>query len=661
MTSFSDVLAAAATHFQNNRLADAAKICEHVLGQSPDNSEALHLLGLVHFVGGNKGASVAYLRRAVAVAPANAPFWNNLGYICIGDGKFEEGVAACEQAVRLVPNFPDPYNNLGLAYEHLGLFQDADRCYRHAIALRPEFAEAYNNLGNLLFGQDKIEEAIAAYQHALSLKPAFPKALSNLGNALAARGDFKNAITSYRQAVQLQPNYHEAWTNLGFALQSQERVQEAVECFERVLRLQPGSADAHVNLGTVLEKQGKCQAAETHLRKALELQPGHAGASAHLAIRLGEQGQLDLAAKQWRETVRLAPDHGLAYFHLGELAANGHACLGPDELARLNDLVKSGKGSALDRSHYCFTLAAALDRQGRFDEAFSHYREANDLRKRLLQKQGRAFDARRLQAKVDHVIATYDEDFFRRANDWGADTQMPIIVVGMPRSGSTLAVQILSSDPQVCGAGESQEFPRLLATLADKERISLATQAVIRDQATARTLAASYLAGLSALGRGAVRVVDKTLGNFLHLGLLAALFPHAPIIQCRRDPRDLCISCYFQNFNDMNFSWSLEDLVDFHREYERTMAHWRKVLPSPIFDLQYEELVENQEVVTRRLTEFCNLSWDDRFLNFHHNQQAVQTASVFQVRKPLSAKSVGRWKNYQAHLKPLLDGLGPPV
>lgn len=135
MTSFSDVLAAAATHFQNNRLADAAKICEHVLGQSPDNSEALHLLGLVHFVGGNKGASVAYLRRAVAVAPANAPFWNNLGYICIGDGKFEEGVAACEQAVRLVPNFPDPYNNLGLAYEHLGLFQDADRCYRHAIAL----------------------------------------------------------------------------------------------------------------------------------------------------------------------------------------------------------------------------------------------------------------------------------------------------------------------------------------------------------------------------------------------------------------------------------------------------------------------------------------------------------------------------------------------
>ncbi len=152
--------------------------------------------------------------------------------------------------------------------------------------------------------------------------------------------------------------------------------------------------------------------------------------------------------------------------------------------------------------------------------------------------------------------------------------------------------------------------------------------------------------------------MDKTLGNFLHLGLLAALFPRTPLIHCRRDPRDLCLSCYFQNFNDMNFSWSLEDLVAFHREYERAMTHWRQVLPSPVFELRYEDLVENQEAVSRRLVAFCGLNWDDRFLNFHNNPRTVQTASLFQVRKPLSSRSVGRWSNYQTHLKSLIEGLG---
>jgi hypothetical protein len=213
-------------------------------------------------------------------------------------------------------------------------------------------------------------------------------------------------------------------------------------------------------------------------------------------------------------------------------------------------------------------------------------------------------------------------------------------------------VQILSSDPQVCGSGEVQEFPYLLAALPDGAGLS------IMEPSAARNLAATYLANITVLGRGAARVVDKTLANFLHLGLLAALFPRAPIIHCRRDPRDMCLSCYFQNFQDMNFSWSLEDLAAFHQEYERAMAHWRSVLPTPVFDLQYEELVENQEAVTRRLVAFCDLTWDDRFLTFFNNPRPVQTASLFQVRKPLSTKAIGRWKKYQAHLKPLLDALG---
>jgi hypothetical protein len=171
-------------------------------------------------------------------------------------------------------------------------------------------------------------------------------------------------------------------------------------------------------------------------------------------------------------------------------------------------------------------------------------------------------------------------------------------------------------------------------------------------------VATAYLSRMNDLSHGALRVVDKSLGNFVHLGLLAVLFPRARFIHCRRDPRDMCLSCYFQNFDNVNFSNSLEDIAVYYQEYERLMAHWRQVLPAQMFELQHEDLVRHQEAVTRDLAAYCGLPWDDRFLDFSSNPRPVQTTSQFQIRKPMTDKALGRWQKYRGHIKPLLDLIG---
>ncbi len=230
----------------------------------------------------------------------------------------------------------------------------------------------------------------------------------------------------------------------------------------------------------------------------------------------------------------------------------------------------------------------------------------------------------------------------------------------MMRSGTTLAEQILASHPQIHGAGELDTLGRLAGSLPRR----LATQipypecVAHLDAATARAVAADYLEVLKQHGGAAERVVDKMPLNFLGLGLIATLLPRARIVHCRRDPMDTCLSCFFRDFTtSFTFKYDLRDLGLYYREYERLMAHWRRVLPLPIFELQYEELTAAPEAVSRRLVAFCGLDWDERCLRFHETERPVRTASTAQVRQPMYQSAVGRWRRYEKHLGPLMAAL----
>jgi hypothetical protein len=289
-----------------------------------------------------------------------------------------------------------------------------------------------------------------------------------------------------------------------------------------------------------------------------------------------------------------------------------------------------------------------LDRTGAYDAAFEHARRCNALHSEINRAAGAVFDADEHRRLIDRLIAEFSPVYFQRVRSQGTDSRVPIFVLGMVRSGTTLAEQILASHPLVHGAGELPDVARLGEGLAQL------------DAASARSLADAHVCKLQARGGGAIRVVDKNPSNFLHLGVIATLFPRAAIIHCRRDPLDTCVSCFFQHLGDpFLFKYDLDHLGIYYREYERLMAHWRAVLPMPLFELRYEELTADPEAVSRRLLAYCGLEWDERCLRFHETERTVRTLSVLQVRRPMYRDSVGRWKRYETHLQPLIARLRP--
>jgi hypothetical protein len=296
-----------------------------------------------------------------------------------------------------------------------------------------------------------------------------------------------------------------------------------------------------------------------------------------------------------------------------------------------------------------------LDDADRFDEAFARYAQANNLFREWRAQAGERFDHDALRCRIETAVETFTPDFFSRKRGWGNNSELPVFIVGMPRSGTTLVEQICASHPAVFGAGELPDITRLWVALArggaapadgwQRHRIAQAADA--------------YLEHLRLLGPSAMRVTDKMPGNVYHLGLIAVLFPRARIILCRRDPRDTCLSCYFQWFpsSRLLYTYNLADCARQYLQTERLVAHWRNVLPLPMLEMQYEELVADQETQSRRLIDFLGLPWDPACLEFHKTRRTVTTASVWQVRQPMYSRSVGRWRNYEKHLRPLLDVL----
>ncbi|HHH42543.1 MAG TPA: sulfotransferase family protein, partial [Gammaproteobacteria bacterium] len=305
-----------------------------------------------------------------------------------------------------------------------------------------------------------------------------------------------------------------------------------------------------------------------------------------------------------------------------------------------------------------FELGSLYDRVGDYDTAFDTYRKANEARHQVLDMH---FDADTHSAYVNAIISNCSRPLLSRHAHCGNSSTVPVFIVGVPRSGTTLVEQILSNHPQVHGAGELTAIKEIVDALPG---ISATTQPYpgcldsITDQGLA-SAGSEYVAGLTALNGSVRRITDKMPANFMHLGLIQMLLPRARVIHCRRDPLDTCLSYYFHDFSSPHsYSYRLEDLAVYYQNYLRLMAHWRTVLDIQLLEVQYEDLVSNQESTSRELVEFCGLDWDDACLSFHENRRAVATTSYDQVRKPMYTSSVGRWKNYRAQLQPLISALG---
>jgi tetratricopeptide (TPR) repeat protein len=383
-----------------------------------------------------------------------------------------------------------------------------------------------------------------------------------------------------------------------------------------------------------------------HCQRALAIDAGNVEAHNNLGSALKSKGLFAEAALEYEAALAIEPDYALAIKNLADISK-----IQPDDplIPRIEQLLRS-ESLPVERREQChFALGKCFNDVGTYDKAFEQYRAGNEIK-----KERHSFDAGAYARETDRLMATFDRAFFEQRNSHGSNSERPIFIVGMPRSGTTLVEQIIASHPDVFGAGELPHFNRLVKNLPARLRDAAYPECVAGiDPKTASQLADEYLGYLRSLSPDAPQVTDKLPQNFRHLGLITLLLPHARIISCRREPLDVCLSCYFQDFFAQPFSHDLADIGRFYREYDRLMAHWISVLPLPILEVQYEDLVGDMEAVSRRMISFCGLNWDDACLAFHKHERPVQTASDWQVRQPIYRTSVERWRRYEKHLEPL--------
>ena len=475
-----------------------------------------------------------------------------------------------------------------------------------------------------------------------------------------------------------------------------DRLQEAISLHQakqydraaaictQILAEQPRNSDALHILGLSRSEQRKPEEAIALLEQAISLQPNTAAYHHNLGGLNRRLGRMDRAAACFITAIRLKPDYGETYQALSEMAAfpdtlppsnvqtsenqNSDTCRNTHRNEGDRNLQSPSTNQWLDRieqqlaasqspknqSYLHFAAAKLCDRLQDYDRAFAHYQQGN-------QKAGVTCDLAAYRTLVTDNLYIFTSDFQNERPDWGVASDLPIFVVGMPRSGTTLVEHILATHPGVYGAGELPDIYSITQSLTShfnpSPRYPLCM--AIAPQEAIVGYANSYLARLTQIdGDAPSRVVDKHPLNLLYLGFIFTAFPNAKIIHLQRDARDTCLSCFQQNFTKgVTFSFDLLTLGTFYCFYERLMAHWSQYRPEQILHLNYESLTGDPESQIRRLLDFCGLDWDANCLNFHRTQRTVQTASANQVRQPLYRSSVGRWKRYEAHLEPLFNGL----
>ena len=474
-------------------------------------------------------------------------------------------------------------------------------------------ALAFHRAGRLL-------EAVALYEQILALEPRIPEIHNNRGLALAALGRFEDAAQAYGRATKIRPDNPETLCNWGVTLSQLERYGDAEAKFRRAITVSPGFAGGYNNLGLILKEQGRIAESVDAIEQAIRLSPQEASYYDNLAaIRPFAAGDPHLTA-------------------LETMAAN------PASL------------SAANRMHLHFALAKTYEHIGRPEHAFRQLLAGNALKRSQI-----VYDEAATLAQMDRTRALFTGEFISDREGCGERSPVPLFIVGMPRSGTTLIEHILASHPEIFGAGELSLFEQTI----DSAREALPQSPAFPDMAARmstkdiRSLGGRYLEKLGRRAPGAARITDKMPANFLYAGMIHLALPDAAIIHASRDPIDTCVSCFSVHFTKgQTHTYDLAELGRYYRHYQALMAHWRRVLPPGRFlDVRYEELVGDLEAAARRLVAHCGLTWDARCLDFHRTARTVRTASAAQVRRPIYKTSVGRGHRYESFLKPLLAAL----
>ena len=561
----------------------------------------------------NRGRLVEVIQHSNIVLqqyPDASGVWDVLGLAAIQTGDLDLSILAFAKVVELKPNLAGAHNNLGIALKEQVKLKEAIQAYKKALDIKPDYTDAYYNMGIALREQGNLDEAIEAYTKALSIKPDFADAFYNMGNAFKDQGKLEEAIEAYNNALSVKHDYADAFINMGNVLTDQEKLEEAIETYKKVLSIKPDYAEAYVYIGNLLEDQGKLEEAIEAYNKALSIKPDYAEAHRYLSY---------IKKYSFKD----------------------------EQFLQVQELYKSEGLSDDARCNLAFSLAKMYEDVGRLDRAFSHLSEGNALRKNLL-----------------HYSLDQDIEFFNRLKETqphflinakktkdSSIKPKPIFILGMPRSGTSLVEQIISSHSKVVGAGELKYIAQFGKNLAlDSTSISIAAISEFRQE---------YLSEVSKLSNGKNFVTDMMPQNFHFIPLICAAFPEAQIVHVQRSAAATCWSNYMKYFTaeDLGYCYDLKDVVSYYALYSDLMELWQSEYSDRIYNLNYEKLTTNQESETRKLIDHLGLDWEVACLSPHKNKRIVRTASQQQVRQKVYQGSSEAWRKYEPYLNGTFNSL----
>jgi tetratricopeptide (TPR) repeat protein len=595
--------------YRAGKLGEAEASCNRILAQQPDHVASLQLLAATAARRREPRRGVELMERVIAIRPDSADGYIQLAKLQRLENRVSEPIAALKKAIELRPESAAAHNDLGLVHLAEMRVSEAVDCFDRAIGVDPDLSIAHFNKGLALEWQGLHARAIASFRRVVEIDANFAEAHAKLGNLLLFEGDRAGAIDCYHRAAAARPGSLLALTTEAKTLMEEGNAAGAEEPARRAIDLDPHNSFAHYLLGAILMQLGRFHEAGLFLELAITLNRRQTGAYHELVF-----------------TKRLAEaDRPL--------------------LAQMERMLKEDKLAEGEQSELHFALGKGYDDLREYERAIGHFDQGNRLKRR-----DGSYDPARHALLVDRLIARFTADFFAHNKALGSDWEAPILILGMPRSGTTLVEQILSSHPEVAAGGELAFW----SERAPGYRVNVAGRI---DPAWVEEAAHEYRALLAGISPSARRVTDKRPNNFHWIGLIHAVFPRARVIHCRRHPVDTCLSIYFQNFaRRMDFAYDRDDLAHCYRHYLRLMAHWRRVLPADRFlEIRYERLVADIRGETRKLIDFCCLGWDEACLHSERNRRPVQTASVWQARQPVYGTSVARWRRYEPWLGSLRE------
>ena len=602
-------------HEQNFK--EARKACKKLCAKTPNDAEAQFLLGSIYVQLGDYSSAINPLKLALAAAP-----------------------------MEITLNF-----NLGTAYFHLKRYKEATEMFVRTAQLDPKQFDVWVQLGQSCEASGEMEHAVKSYEKALELQPESIDVLQKIGTCLLKVQQWEAAGEMFYRLIKLNPDDQGVINNFGITMTRMFRYEQLVDILEPIALNKPLDLAPNYYLGLAYMEQGEIDSALRFFDRVLKVHVNHVESNAAVAAIYYLKGQHDEALKCIQPLVKKHPDEvivALTYASIGAKFGDNDQVIN-----LLKRHIKNTKIENITRGKILATLGMAYEKMGDFDQAFKYIEQGNKL-------YPNKFDRNNYTKSIELLESIFTKESIKTLPSSGCESNQPVFIVGMPRSGTTLIEQILASHSHVFGAGELKYIQNYCIELHNK-RINgkgypQSTTDVSPDDLS--TLAKRYLAHLTRLSGGSDRVTDKMPSNFQYVGLIHQLFPNAKIIHVTRNPMDTCMSCYSYFFGGaLHFAYDLSDLGFYYRSYERVMRLWNKVLPDKILNVSYEELVKNQESETRKMLAFCDLPWEENCLSFHKTTRVVATASTDQVREPIHTGAIEKWKRYEKHLGELIASL----